>query len=114
MDRNAKERQLFKEWAKSNHRKDCFIPDPNKESYFIKRRQDENYIWKYDFESVPQFRDFLEEQWKNNKDMEDILTAVLVAAIKNKPRNDDTGYENTVKRKESENIEELPMYIYNF
>ena len=57
MDRNAKERELFKDWAKDNHKNEYLMFDLKQESYFIKRKQNEEYIWRHDYETVPQLRD---------------------------------------------------------
>lgn len=114
MDRNAKERALFKDWAKGGHESKRFECDLNQDSYFIKREHNEGYMCEYGFESVPQLRDLLEEQWRENKVMDEILTAVLVAAMKNKPRNDAVECKGSAKQEVSERTEELPVYIYNF
>lgn len=114
MDRNAKEKELFIDWAKGIQKRKEFLYDSNEESYFVKREEDEKYIWEYNFESVPQLRDLLEDQWEDDKDMEMILTATLVAAIKNKPQTDGIKDEGSLAQKESDETEKLPVDIYNF
>ena len=49
-----------------------------------------------------------------DKNMESVLTAVLAAAIKNKPRGQDKADTEESVSKVSEIEEKLPMYIYNF
>lgn len=114
MGKNAREKEFFEDWAKNVQKSDCLLWDSNVDSYFIKRNQNENYIWEYDVESVPELRDLLDEQWEGNKELEKILTAVLVAAIKNKPQIGETVNEDITKQVRDRDMEELPMYIYNF
>lgn len=114
MDKNEKERKLLGEWAVSNYAGSSFLYEPHTESCFIKRGQDEKYIWEYDFESVPEIRNLLEEQWKEDKEMEKILTVVLAAMIKNKPKPKKGGCEECPEQNVYEDAEALPMYIYNF
>ncbi len=114
MDRNAKEKELFMDWTRRIQRRKEFLYDSNEESYFVKREENEKYIWEYNFESVPQLRDLLEDQWEDDKDMEMILTSVLVAAIKNKPQANGIIDEGSLAQKESDATEKLPVYIYNF
>lgn len=112
MGKSDREKAFFTEWAK-NSQEDYFISVQDTASYFVKRVQTE-YIREYSLETVPELRDELEALWEGDKNMESVLTAVLAAAIKNKPRRQeitDTG-ENVSKA--SETKEELPMYIYNF
>ena len=112
MDRNCKEKSLFAEWAK-NSQGDYFMPAQDTGSYFVKRIQTE-YIREYSLETVPELRDELEALWDGNKNMESVLTAVLAAAIKNKPRGQERAGTAENISKVSEIKEELPMYIYNF
>lgn len=113
MDRNAKEKELIRDWAKKVINEGG-LNDSDTSSYFVKRGQNEKYILEYDFESVPQLRDLLEEQWEDDKDLEKILTAVLVAAIKNKPKTNDVRNVDSPKQIERDDAEKLPVYIYNF
>lgn len=113
MDRNAKEKEILEDWAKKIIN-EGEVNDPNVDSYFVKRGQNEKYILEYDLESVPQLRDLLEEQWEDDKDLEKILTVVLVAAIKNKPKTNDVRYVDSPKQRERDDTEKLPVYIYNF
>lgn len=112
MDRNDKEKSLFAEWAKTV-RGDYFMPVQDTGSYFIKRDQTE-YIREYSLETVPELRDELEVLWDGDKNMESVLTAVLAAAIKNKPRGQERAGTAENISKVSETTEELPIYIYNF
>lgn len=112
MGKNDREKAIFTEWAK-NSQKDYFMSVQDAGSYFVKREQTE-YIREYSLETVPELRDELEELWDGDKNMEPVLTAVLVAAIKNKPRRQDkTDTEENVSTG-LETKEVLPMYIYNF
>lgn len=114
MDRNAREKELLKKWAESKHKDEGFFHDQNTASCFVKREADEKYIWEYGFESVSELRDLLEEQWEKDDHMEEILTAVLVATIKNKPRTENSGQKESSSQKKSDNMGKLPVYIYNF
>ncbi len=114
IDRNAREKELLKKWAESNHKNTGFSHDQNTASCFVKRGTGEKYIWEYGFESVSELRDLLEEQWEKDDNMEEILTPVLVAAIKNKPRTEIVGQEENAGQKKSDDMEKLPVYIYNF
>lgn len=112
MDRNNKEKSLFAEWAK-NSQGDYFMSVQDTGSYFVKRVQTE-YIREYSLETVPELRDELEALWDGDKNMETVLTPVLAAAIKNKPRGQESAGTAENISKVSETKEELPMYIYNF
>ncbi len=112
MEKNDREKAFFTEWAKNNQ-EDYFVSAQDTGSYFVKRVQTE-YIREYSLETVPELRDELEALWEGDKNMEPVLTAVLAAAIKNKPWGQDkTDTEENVS-KVSETKEQLPMYIYNF
>lgn len=112
MDRNDKEKSLFAEWAK-NSREDYFMSVQDTGSYFVKRIQTE-YIREYSLETVPELRDELEALWDGDKNMELVLTAVLAASIKNKPRRQERAGTAEYISEVSETKEELPIYIYNF
>ncbi len=112
MGKNDREKAFFTEWAKTV-KGDYFMPVQDTASYFVKRLQTE-YIREYSLETVPELRDELEILWEGDKNMESVLTAVLAAAIKNKPRGQDKADTEESVSKVSEIEEKLPMYIYNF
>lgn len=112
MGQNDREKEFFTEWAK-NSQEDYFISVQDTASYFVKRVQTE-YIREYSLETVPELRDELETLWEGDNNMESVLTAVLAAAIKNKPQRQDKSDTEESVSKVSETEEKLPMYIYNF
>lgn len=114
MDKNAKEKELLKKWAESIHKNADFLCEENTASCFAKRGTDEKYIWEYGFESVSELKELLEKQWEKDDHMEEILTPVLAAAIKNKPRTGNAGSEECSRQEISDDRGMLPVYIYNF
>lgn len=111
---SGQEKELLKKWAKNNFKGGDFLHNQNTTSCFVKRDGDEKYIREYGFESVSELRDLLEVQWKKDRYMEEILTVVLVAAIKNKPEQRDANCQRHPNQMISEETEMLPVYIYNF
>lgn len=91
------------------------IIDKGIKSYFITRK-DNDYYMKYDFNTLPELKEILDNLWKNNPDMQNIIKVLLVAALKNKPQDiDEKVAEKSIKNiEDSYSSDKLPEYIYVF
>lgn len=87
--------------------------DTGRESYFVPQ-EERNYIMEYYFETVPQLKERLNELWKDDSYMQDIIKTVVVAAMKNKPLKSNQESVETEKDKEKQNQNHMPAFIYNF
>lgn len=116
-DINKGEKERLYQWACEYHTKEIeeryFTRiDKECESYFEKRDPKEKYGREYVFQTIPELRKELEIMWDGDETMEQIMKAVLVASMKNKPmpeENNDTAASNPEELKE-----QIKSYIYNF
>ncbi len=117
MDKNEKEKRLLYEWAcrydSDEIKKDIFSAFmQDVDSYFVKRKKEDNYLCEYEFQTVPKLRAELEKMWSDELYMDVVLKPVLVGSFKNRVA---TREENTnevfddIQKKEG-----LSPYIYNF
>lgn len=112
MDRNEKEKNMLREWAKKNNAAYRFTAiDMEKESYFIKRSA-RKYIREYQFETLPELLQELDYMWQDENSMAQIKKIVAVAALKNRPSEEIQ--KQTEKHHAHEKKELLPEFIYNF
>lgn len=114
MDKCQREKDGLYDWACKIENTGCNYGfaeiDKNLESYYILRKE-KKYLTEYNFETLPELKSVLDELWKNKPYMHDIMKAVLVATIKNKPKE----FNKCVKHnQDSYNLNELPVYTYNF
>jgi len=109
MDINKKEKELFANWYKQAGNGTYAFPkfDDDSESFFTKHNND-NYLMEYDFDSLPELKEKLQNMWQGQECMEKIITPVLVAAMKNKPQKDVCEKQSEVKSGD------MPTFIYNF
>ena len=117
MDQNMKEMKKIYEWACENASPEftssVFTPfDTVTDSYFTMRDESVKYVYEYKFQDLPELKEKLEQMWKKEKYMSQIMTIVLAGAFKN--RIDFCG-QNTEQNVEN-NTEgnEISPYIYNF
>lgn len=110
MDINKKEKELFANWHKQSGNDAYAFPgfEDDSESFFIKHNND-NYLMEYDFDSLPELKEKLQNMWQGQECMEKIITPVLVATMKNKP--DENLSDDVTKDDDRSN---LPEFIYNF
>lgn len=114
---DKKEMMLFYEWAcryDSDEMREDLFPAimPDIDSYFVKRKKVDNYLHKYEFQTLPELRTDLEKMWAGEPYMDAVLKPVLVGSFKNRV---ETWEENVNRVKTtSQKQEELSPYIYNF
>ncbi|MDE6056298.1 MAG: hypothetical protein K2G55_21635 [Lachnospiraceae bacterium] len=77
-------------------------------SYYMLQDKHE-YLMEYGFETLPQLKETLDRLWENEQYMQDIKKTVLAAAIKNKPKQEESVYA------EKDTHGHMPEFIiYNF
>lgn len=113
-DRNQGEKEKMYQWACDNHTEELeekyFTKiDKTCESYFEKKLRQETYCREYHFQTMPELRSELEVMWEKDEMMEQVEKAVLVAAMKNKPR---LRFDGQSKREVR--TDQLSSFIYNF
>ncbi|MDE7131965.1 MAG: hypothetical protein K2O65_09240 [Lachnospiraceae bacterium] len=116
MDKNEREKELLYQWGseKKTQDRDIFLqPDKQIDSYFVFRTPSK-YIREYGFETVPELERELDSMWGNQPYIQEIKKAVLVAAIKNKPRKMEEAIKADLEKEEKPVKEKMPAYIYNF
>lgn len=117
MDKNNREKEMLYQWAKSNSGNYCFQEiDRTKGSYFEQRDHDtysSQYIREYAVESLPELTKELDILWADNETMCQIKKVVAVAALKNKPVQQEVRSETKTENK-AETKDKMPAFIYNF
>lgn len=78
-----------------------------KESYYV-LQDNREYLLEYGFETIPQLRKMLDRLWENELYMQDIEKTVLAAAIKNKPKQE----ESMCAERDTQG--HMPEFVYNF
>lgn len=110
MERNRKEKELMYEWACCFSDTECekifTAIDSEAESYWNKRTDSEKYVMEYAPKTLIDYRKYLQELWGQDKVLEEIQKAVLVAIMKNEPLE-----EQSSGRLEAMQ-ESLPEFIY--
>lgn len=119
MNINVKEKEKIYSWSCENTtqeiQRSVFLPyEEDKETYFVKRNEHEEYLQEYGFESLPELRERLSLLWEEDEFMDNILQVVLVAAFKNRPSHEIKNSENYKNNESNKDKEILPAYIYNF
>lgn len=117
MDKNDKEKKLLYNWAVKNCSSYRFQQiDKSKESYFMQREcmDEDSSIREYAFEDLPEFMEELNALWGDDEVMKQIKKVIGIAAIKNKISSSTVADICNDSGSNSDNIEKLPMYIYNF
>lgn len=116
MERNEKEKNMLYEWGMKNNLRYHFSTiDNKKKSYFIERSEsfeEDSYIKKYGFETLPELIKELDVLWENDEAMKEIKRVVGVSAIKNKPSKEVSKGNDVKKGKGTD--DKLPTFIYNF
>lgn len=79
----------------------------DKDSYYVLRGRQE-YLMEYGFETLPQLKEILDKLWENDSCVKNIEKTVLVAAIKNKPK------QETRESRERDTDGCMPEFVYNF
>lgn len=113
MDKNQKEKELFRSW----HERAASLSgqyrfpeiDQSAESYFVKH-EDEAAFTEYDFETLPQLKEKLDSMWEGQEYMQEIMRPILAASMKNKQ----AASEQTVLEGKESKSGEIPVFIYNF
>ncbi len=115
MDRNAREKDMLYEWGVKNAGSYDFQKiDKTKDSYFIKRKgNEEQYIREYAVETLPEIMKELDRMWGDDEIMDQIKKVIGVASLKNKPDKILVKEENMIDGKK-EVKSKLPEFIYNF
>ena len=78
-----------------------------RDSYYVLQDKHE-YLTEYGFETVPQLKEMLDRLWENEQYMQGIEKTVLAAAIKNKPKQE----ESVCEERDADGY--MPEFIYNF
>ena len=112
MDMNSKEKEKIYEWAcdAGPDIENSFTTIDKACDTYYEKRNDEQYIKEYFYQTVPELKQELEALWGDSSYMKTVMQYVLVAAIKNKPRENEKSEEN----QEAQNAEQIKAYIYNF
>lgn len=117
-DKNSKEKKILKDFAADRlHRNKYKFPeiDLSADSYYICRGDDQEYIREYDFDTAPELRKELEYLWKDDNNMAGLIQPMIVAALKNKPLDENLSIDKNMKSKQTQDqSEKLLAYIYNF
>jgi len=112
-----KEKNIIYEWASVNERlyHDVVFTkkDISVETYFKKRQETSGCLKKYEFSTLPEFREMLENMWENEPAFQEIVLPLSVAAFKEMPRFQEKVEEHHDKE-ELKSEDYLPEYIYNF
>ena len=112
-----KEKNIIYEWAFVNerHYHDVVFTkrDGSVETYFETSKENRGYLKKYEFSTLPEFREMLERMWENEQSFQEIILPLSVAAFKEMPRFQDKA-EKHYNADEMESDDYLPEYIYNF
>lgn len=115
MDKNIREKDILKNWHDNISDTDnvyVFPQADDSESYFIKR-EEADYLTEYNFETLPQLKEILSGKWKDEPYMLEILKPVLVAAMKNKPSEEQSS-DNDRQKNDPDSTDKIPEFIYNF
>jgi len=103
------EKEMLVKWAQESlEKKYCLGKSDERESYYVVRDpKKEGYLCAYDFETLPELQQILDELWRGDVNILKIEKAVLVSAKKGKC---------TIRKEMQENGKqsELKEYIYNF
>lgn len=115
-DKNRKEKEHLLAWGGRNSKlyQNRIFPsiERDRKSYWIKRKENEEYLEKYGFDTIPELDSRLSAVLGNEDFMKEIQKSVLVACMKNQEpeKLDASGQPHTAKKEERT----LPEYIYNF
>lgn len=114
IDRNQSDKEKMYQWACDKHTEELeekYFTKIDKacESYFEKKLSQETYCREYCFQTMPELRSELEAMWGNDEAMEQVEKAVLVAAMKNKPRVKCDGQSEREVQ-----TDQLSPFIYSF
>ena len=107
---NEQDKQKLYAWACEYKGESCFLPiDTYCESYYIARGE-EAYLKEYSYETLPEVQKELENYWKNEEYMLEIVPVVAMAAIKNKSCKGEQNKKNQIQS----NKAQIKPFIYNF
>lgn len=110
MDKNRKEKDILLMWGTRVHSDTDVFPQIDKtcQSYFEVSDSRER-LTEYQFEGQDELKKYIEEIIGEDNRFEDIKQALFVAAIKNKPK------QNELEKKMDNSADDtIPAYIYNF
>lgn len=108
MDKCKREKEELYKWA-STASKNYFACENNGAESYFRIRENDSYIQKYDFETLPELKNALNAIWQQDEIMQKCMKSVLIAALKMKPDEAVRDTKDTMKKCE----DELPSYIYN-
>lgn len=118
MDKNDREKKLLKDFAANSLNNNIFKfskIDLLTNSYYICRDDKDEYIREYDFNTAIELREELERLWEGDDRMMELTQPMVVAAMKNKPLDENLNVDKNVESIQvQEQNEKLVAYIYNF
>lgn len=119
MDKSQREKESLCNWSmneKERNFKHFAEIDRKLESYFIPKGKSK-YLMEYDFETLPELKEMLNELWNDVPHLQNILKIVLVSAMKNKPQEMHRNIKEEKQKHNEQNShvsDKLPAFIYNF